>query len=237
MGDQGVQVDRQELSPINFLERAGDVYADRVAVVDGPKIFTWQEFRGRARRCAHALRKAGLQHGDRVALLAWNSEALLLAHFAVPLAGGVLVAMNTRLSEREIAYIVQQSGARLLFFSPELEAQCAAIPTSVQKWNLHDQWEPFLATGEDEVVDSWLVDEEETISINYTSGTTGRPKGVMYSHRGAYLNALAMALEHRLTTESLYLWTLPMFHCNGWLFPWALAAVGAQSICIPSIDT
>lgn len=237
MSDGGTQVDRQELSPMVFLERAGDVYADRVAVVDGSQTVTWHEFRSRARRWAHALRKAGLQKGDRVALLAWNSEPLLLAHFAVPLAGGVLVAINTRLNEQEVAYIVRQSGARLLFFSAELEVQCAAIPAGVRKWNLQDQWQPFLATGEDDLVDSWLVDEEETISINYTSGTTGRPKGVMYQHRGAYLNSLAMALEHRLTTESRYLWTLPMFHCNGWLFPWALAAVGAQSICIPSVDT
>src|SRR5262249_51521311 len=162
---------------------------------------------------------AGLQKGDRVAFLALNSEPLLLAHFAVPLAGAVIVAINTRLNADEVAYIVSHSGSRLLFVSPEL-AQLA--PGDVPTIGIPRGLEDFIAGHPDGPVESWLDDEYETIAIDYTSGTTGRPKGVMYHHRGAALNAVAMALEHRLDAESSYLWTLPMFHCNGWTFTWAV---------------
>jgi fatty-acyl-CoA synthase len=230
------RIQRQELSPIHFLERAGDIFADRTAASDGDRTFTWREFRARARRFASALRALGLRKGDRVAFLAFNSEPLLLAHFAVPLAGGVLVAINTRLNANEIGYIVAHSGATQVFVSPELEPQVAEVPAEVPRVVLGPDFEALLQTGSEAPVESWLRSEDEPISINYTSGTTGRPKGVVYHHRGAYLNALAMALDHRLTVESRYLWTLPMFHCNGWCFTWALAAVGAESVCIPRIE-
>jgi fatty-acyl-CoA synthase len=227
---------RQELTPVSFLERSGTVFAERVAAVDGERSYTYAEWRGRSRRMAHALRKLGLEKDDRVAFLAFNSEPLLLAHFGVPQAGGVLVAVNTRLSVDEVAYIVEHSGSRWIFFSPELEELLAKVPESVGRFNLATQFEDFLASGSEEAVESWLEDEYDTIAIDYTSGTTGRPKGVMYHHRGAYLNALAMAIDHRLVPGSTYLWTLPMFHCNGWCFTWATAAVGARSWCIARVD-
>jgi fatty-acyl-CoA synthase len=230
------KVHRQELSPIHLLERAGEVYADRLAATDGDRRFTWREFRARARRFASALRHQGLQKGDRVAFLALNSEPLLLAHFAVPLAGGILVAINTRLNPNEVAYILQHSGATRVFVSPELLASLAEVPPTLPRIVLGPDFEALLAGGSDAPVESLLVSEDEAITINYTSGTTGRPKGVVYHHRGAYLNALAMVIDHRLQAESRYLWTLPMFHCNGWCFPWALAAVGAESVCIPRIE-
>ena len=231
-----IKVFREELSPVSWVERAGDAFAGRVAVVDGPVSYTWKEFRDRSRRLASALRGGGLEKGDRIAFLAWNSEPLLLAHFAVPQAGGVLVAINTRLSPDEIAYIVQHSGATMVFHSPELEVPLSGVPPEIQRVNLASGFEQFLAGGSDEPVESWLEDEYETIAIDYTSGTTGRPKGVMYHHRGAYLNAVAMTADLKLDKDSSYLWTLPMFHCNGWTFTWGMAAVGARSICIPKID-
>jgi len=227
---------REELSPVSWIERAGDAFADRVAVVDGPVSYTWRQFRGRSRRLASALRAAGLKKEDRIAYLAWNSEPLLLAHYGVPQAGGVLVAINTRLSVDEVAYIVEHSGSTMVFHSTDLEAQLAGVPDRVRRVNLATGFEEFLACGSDEPIESWLEDEYETIAIDYTSGTTGRPKGVMYHHRGAYLNAVAMTADLKLDKDSSYLWTLPMFHCNGWTFTWGMAAVGARSICIPKID-
>jgi len=227
---------REELTPINWIERAGEVYADREAVVDGSVSYNWREFRGRSRRLASALRASGLEKGDRVAFLAWNSEPLLLAHFGVPQAGGILVAINTRLSPDEIAYIVEHSGSSFIFVSPDLEPQLAAVPGDVRRIRLGPEFETLLASGSEEPVETWLEDEYETIAIDYTSGTTGRPKGVMYHHRGAYLNAMAMVNDLKLDKDSSYLWTLPMFHCNGWTFTWGMAAVGCRSICIPKID-
>ncbi len=236
MNEDFSRVFRQELSPTNFLERAGEIYANRVAVVDGDVQYTWSQFRARSRKLASALRDSGLRKGDRIAYLALNTEPLLLAHFGVPLAGGVLVAINTRLSPREIAYIVEESGAGTIFFSAELENQLSEVSADIRRIDTGEGFESLLDRGTDQSVESWLADEYELITVNYTSGTTGRPKGVMYHHRGAYLNAMAMALDIGLRKESKYLWTLPMFHCNGWTFTWAVAAVGAQSICIPRID-
>jgi len=232
----GQAVYRHEMTPVDFLERAGWVHAERVAVVDGERRFTYAEWRLRARRFASALRRAGLQRGDRVAFLALNSEPLLLAHFAVPLAGGVLVAINTRLSTDEVAYIVEHSGAQTVFYSPELSPLLALVPESVIRLSIGEDFEALLGTGSGESVASWLQSEDDILALDYTSGTTGRSKGVMYHHRGAYLNALAMVIETRLRSDSRYLWTLPMFHCNGWCFTWALAAVGGTSVCLPRVD-
>jgi fatty-acyl-CoA synthase len=226
---------REEMTPVNLLERAGYVFGDRVAVIDGLASHTYREWRARCRRLASALRAAGLRKGDRVAFLALNSEPLLLAHFAVPQAGGVLVAVNTRLNASEVAYIVADSGSRFLFHSSELAAQLSEVPADVRKVVLGAEFEAFLGTGGEGPVDSWLEDEYEVCAIDYTSGTTGRPKGVMYHHRGAYLNAVAVALENRLSSRSCMLWTLPMFHCNGWSQTWAVAAAGARSVCIPRV--
>jgi fatty-acyl-CoA synthase len=227
---------RAELTPVSFLERAGAVFASRVAVVDGPISYSWAEFRARSRRLASALRKAGLKKNDRVAFIALNSEPLLLAHFGVPQAGGVLVAINTRLLATEVAYILEHSGASFVFWSPELEAALPHDLKGIPQIKLGPEFETFLASGSDKVIASWIGSENELCAIDYTSGTTGTPKGVMYHHRGAFLNALAMVVENRLTAETSFLWTLPMFHCNGWSHTWALAAVGARSVCVRRVE-
>jgi fatty-acyl-CoA synthase len=237
-GDHGTRSSpfRQELTPVSFLERAGTVHADRVAVVDGSVRHTWAGIRARARRLASALRARGLRRGDRVAFLALNSEPLLTAHFAVPMAGGVIVAINTRLSAGEVGYIVTHSRSRFLFCSPELSPIADPVPEGVERRLLGDEFELLLSTGGDAPVASWLLSEDDLCAVDYTSGTTGRPKGVMYHHRGAYLNALGMVIEEGLTATSNYLWTLPMFHCNGWSHTWAVAAAGSTSTCIPRVD-
>ncbi|HLQ60318.1 MAG TPA: AMP-binding protein, partial [Candidatus Acidoferrales bacterium] len=227
---------RQELTPVSLLERSGWVHSQRVAVVEDGSSFTYAEWRARSRRFASALRRAGLKRDDRVAFLALNSEPLLLSHFGVPQAGGALVAINTRLNPDEVGYVLDHSGAGFVFYSPELKDQLAQAPRGIQKFDIRQDFEEFLSTGSDEPVESWLEDEDDTIAIDYTSGTTGRPKGVVYHHRGAYLNAVALVIENRLKPESRFLWTLPMFHCNGWSHTWALPAVGARSVCIPRVD-
>ena len=227
---------REELTPVSFLERAGSVHADRLAAVDGERRYTYREFRARSRRLAHALRGAGLRKDDRVAFLALNSEPLLLGHFGVLQAGGVIVAINTRLSADEVGYILRHSGSTTVFHSPKLKGMLTEAPDGIRRLNLATELDDFLATGSDAPVESWLEDEYEVCAIDYTSGTTGRPKGVMYHHRGAYLNAVAMAMDLRLDVDAKYLWTLPMFHCNGWTITWACAAAGAASVCIPRVD-
>ena len=235
-GQKGGSPFRQELSPISFLERAGEVHAARIAVTDGLRSFTWADFRTRARRLASCLRRDGLSSGDRVAFLALNSEPLLLGHFAIPMAGGVIVAINTRLDAAEVAYVVSHSGSRTIFISPELRAAADRLPSNVRRIGLDQEFDTYLASGSDAPIESWLESEDDLIAIDYTSGTTGHPKGVMYDHRGAYLNALGMVVENLLDSTSNVLWTLPMFHCNGWSQTWSMAAAGSRSVCIPRID-
>ena len=233
--------DYEPLTPTAFLDRAGTVFADRVAVVDGETKFTWAEFRERCLKFAGALRRAGVAPGDRVALLAPNSQTLLAAHYAVPWAGAVLVALNTRITASDIAWILDHSGARLLVHDATFAATAA---DAVTKANARiDTWQ---AGGDADAIEERIAaaepfrhpvdDERSMLAIDYTSGTTGPPKGVMYHHRGAYLQALAMAFHMRLDSDSVYLWTLPMFHCNGWCFPWAVTAAGAQHVCLPRVD-
>ncbi len=221
------------LTPVSFLERSALAFPERTAVVDGDRRLTWAELRERTRSLATALQERGLEQGDRVAFLAWNSVEMLEAHFALPWAGCVLVPINTRLTASEIAYIVDHSGSKLLVASPDL---AALAPHGVETIVTGDGYETLLAAAGRGEPEDRLAGEDDTISINYTSGTTGRPKGVMYTHRGAYLNALSEALHARLDSRSVYLWTLPMFHCNGWCFPWAVTAVGATHVCLPKVD-
>ncbi|HLZ63285.1 MAG TPA: acyl--CoA ligase family protein [Ktedonosporobacter sp.] len=237
------KVYRTELTPLSFLERSALVFADKVAVVHGERTYTYAEFAARAYRLASHLRHAGLQKHDRVAFLSPNTPALLEAHYGVPAAGGILVAVNTRLNTREIGYILQHSGAKFLFVDAELYPLVESLNLDALQvvriedtGTMDDPYEQYLAGGSPEAPESWLEDEEETISINYTSGTTGNPKGVMYTYRGGYLNALGEVIESGLRSESVYLWTLPMFHCNGWCFTWAVTAVGARHICLRKLD-
>ncbi len=235
------KVYRSELTPVSFLRRSASVFPDKTAIVHGARRYTYRQFEERVNRLASALRAAGMQKHDRVAFLAFNTPPMLEAHFGVPAAGGILVAINTRLSASEISYILQHSGARFLFVDAELQGLIEDA-TGIQVVRIDDTgapddpYEAFLATGSPEPVASWLEDEEETISINYTSGTTGRPKGVMYTHRGGYLNGLGEVIETSMTFETVYLWTLPMFHCNGWCFTWGVTAVAGTHICLRKLD-
>ena len=231
---------RTELTPLSFLSRSARVFPDKVAIVHGERRTTYREFEERANRLASALRASGVAPGDRVAFLAPNIPALLEAHYGVPASGAVLVAINTRLAPQEVADILAHCGARLVFCDHELVDLVEGIDVEVVRIDdtgtPEDPYEQFLAGGSPEQVEHPVADEEDVISINYTSGTTGRPKGVMYTHRGAYLNALVEALQANLRAESVLLWIVPMFHCNGWCFPWAVTAMGGRHICRRKVD-
>ena len=205
-------------------------------MVDGETRFTWAEHRERIRQLACALQAHGIEHGDRVAFLAPNGNELLEAHYGVPWSGAVLVAVNTRLAATEVASILEHSGARLLVVDPSLEHLVPDSALEVLRCGEGGSYEAFLAGAPGGEPEKRLAGEEDTISINYTSGTTGRPKGVMYTHRGAYLNALAEAHHARLDSRSAYLWTLPMFHCNGWCFTWGVTAVGGTHVCLRTFE-
>ncbi len=237
------KVSRTELNPVNFLHRAAYLYPDQAAVVDGGRRYTYRQLAERSWRLASALRSAGLAKGDRVATLLFNSAPMLEAHFGVPAAGGILVAVNHRLASAEAGYILQHSGARYLLLDTSLEALAAPLDLAgvtvircAGTGGPGDPYEELLAGASPARPPSWLENEEETISINYTSGTTGRPKGVQYTYRGAYLNALNEVIHAGLGPGSVYLWTLPMFHCNGWCFPWAVTAVAARHVTMRAVD-
>jgi fatty-acyl-CoA synthase len=242
LSDAARHAHREELTPISFLERSVLVYPDRVAVTHEDRRYTYREFGERVNRLASALLRAGLRKGDRVSYVCPNIPALLEAHFAVPLAGGVLVALNYRLGAAEIGGILEHSGARFLFVDHEFEHLAANAGDHVRVVRVDDTgapddpYEAFLAEGSPDPLASPVQDENDAISINYTSGTTGSPKGAVYHHRGAYLNALGEVIETRMTSESVCLWTLPMFHCNGWCFSWAVTAVGGRHVCLRKVD-
>jgi fatty-acyl-CoA synthase len=242
-GAAAEKVFRSELNPVDFLHRAAYIYPDKTAVVSRHQRYSYRQFAERSWRLANALRSAGLGKGDRVAALLFNSPAMLEAHFGVPAAGGILVAVNNRLSSAEIGYILAHSGARYLLLDSELEVLTKPLELAgvtvircTGSGGPEDPYEQLLASGSPARPPSWLEHEEETISINYTSGTTGRPKGVQYTYRGAYLNALGEVIHAGLAADSVYLWTLPMFHCNGWCFPWAVTAVAARHVTLRAVD-
>jgi fatty-acyl-CoA synthase len=243
MTDPPGRVYRTELTPVSFLRRSAAVYPGKTAVVHGERRYTYRQFAERVGRLAAALRAGGLAKHDRVAFLSPNAPAILEAHFAVPAAGGILVTVNTRLNADEVGYILKHSGARWLFFDAALKPLADALDTAGLRvvriddtGRPGDPYEDFLAAATPGPVESWLEDEEETIAINYTSGTTGRSKGVIYTHRGAYLNALGQLIETGLGPDSVYLWTVPMFHGNGWCYTWAVTAAGGTHVCLRKID-
>jgi fatty-acyl-CoA synthase len=227
----------EPLTPLTFLDRSAAVYGDRLGVVDGERRMTYAELSDRCGRLAGALGARGIGRGSVVSLLAPNTHVALEAHFGVPMSGAALNALNVRLSAGELAYIIGHAEACLLLVDHELEPLAAEInsvldrpiPTVVAGGAV-DEYEPLLASASADRLA--VTDEGSLISINYTSGTTGRPKGVMYSHRGAYLQAMAMAAQAGLDNSARFLWTLPMFHCNGWCFPWAVTAVGGVHVCL-----
>ena len=244
----GVSFDN--LNPAAFLERSALVWPGKPAVAHGERIYSYAEFRERVCRLAGALRGLGVERGDRVAILSPNTPAMLEAKFGPLRLGAVLVSLNTRLAPREIAYILNHSGAKALIFDAELaetarvlRADCPRVETWVRVADgtldaadvAGPEYEALLRATEpvEEVVE---IDELDTIAVNYTSGTTGFPKGVIFHARGAYLNALGEALETGMNAETVYLWTLPLFHCNGWCFPWGVTAVGGTHVCLRKID-
>ncbi len=237
------RVDRTELTPVSFLTRSAYVFPDKPAVVHGERRYTYRELEARVNRLASALRQAGLGKHDRVAFLCPNIPAMLEAHYGVPAAGGVLVAINIRLSTDEIGYILKHSGSRFVFVDAELEPVIKPLDLNGVRvirvddtGRAGDPYEDFLAGGSPAPVESWLESEDEMLAINYTSGTTGRPKGVIYTHRGAYLNAIGEILETAMSWDARYLWTLPMFHCNGWCFTWGVTAVAGTHVCLRRVD-
>ncbi len=237
------RVSRSDLTPVSFLHRSAFIHPDKTAVVHDDRRYSYREFAERVNRFAARLRADGLAKGDRVAILSPNTSAMLEAQFAVPAAGGIIVGINTRLNADEIAYIVEHSGARWLFADAELVPLVADLDPAVvtvvridDTGAAGDPYEDFLAGGSPEPVTSWLADEDETIAINYTSGTTGRPKGVMTTYRGAYLNALGQVIEMGLNADSVHLWLVPMFHCNGWCLPWGVTAVAGTHVCLRRVD-
>ncbi len=239
MSETARAVHLHELTPLDFLERSAFVFREKVAVVDGDVRRTYPQFRERVHRAGRALTSLGIRPGDRVAVLAKNQSALLESHYAVPLVRGILCALNVRLVANEIAYILEHCGAKAVIYDEEFAALLDGAPPEIVRvtsGSPDSHYERLLREQTDEALPLPDLDEDETISINYTSGTTGRPKGVMYTHRGAYLNALAEIFHANVRPESSYLWTLPMFHCNGWTFPWAITAAGATHVCLAKVD-
>ncbi len=225
------------LTPLDFLARSAFLYPDRIAVVEDDRRFTYAEFHQRCHRLASALAALGIQPGDRVAVLAPNTVAALEPHFAVPMIGAVLVMLNIRLKADELHWILNHCEAKVLLADPQFLPVLDPVRHDLRSvQHVVDDYESLLATGAFPCAQSRVPDENEMLCINYTSGTTGFPKGVMFTHRGAYLNALGEALEHGLTSESAFLWTVPLFHCNGWCFSWGVTAAGGRHILLRHVD-
>ncbi|HEV2336158.1 MAG TPA: acyl-CoA synthetase [Stellaceae bacterium] len=238
------------LTPLGFLTRAAAIYPDKLAVVHGERRYSYRQFEARCRRFADALKKRGIRPGDTVAVMAPNVPALLEAHYAVPMAGAVLNALNYRLDAREIAFILGHGAAKLLIadreFGPLVREARREFGRDIPLVEIADgdngpalggiEYEEFLGEGDPAATWSPPADEWTAIALNYTSGTTGNPKGVVYHHRGAYLNALGNAITFGLDRHSVYLWTLPMFHCNGWTYTWGVTAVGGTHVCLRRVE-
>ncbi len=247
------------LSPLGFIERAARVYPHRLAMVHGrgqdALRQTWGQTYDRCRRLASALQRAGIGKNQTVAVMLPNTPAMVEAHFGVPMAGAVLNTLNTRLDPSSIAFMLDHGEARLVIVDPEFAGvlqQALALrqnPSPLPVVMAHDalygpptvdvpaqDYESFLAGGDASFEWTLPADEWDAIALNYTSGTTGNPKGVVYHHRGAALNALSNILEWDMPKHAVYLWTLPMFHCNGWCFPWTLAARAGVNVCLRKVE-
>jgi len=244
-----LKVNFDVLSPVKFLVRSAAVYPDKLAVVYGEKRYTYREFYERVNRLASALTRIGIGKDDKVAFICPNTPPMLEAHYAVPMIGAALVSVNIRLSSHEVGYIIDHSDAKAVFvdneFAQLVVPNLGKLPKVKSLVNICDispdkplnglDYEAFLATGAPDPVPIVVDDEYQVVTINYTSGTTGLPKGVMYHHRGAYLNAIGEMLEIKFTPSSVYLWTLPMFHCNGWCFTWGVTAMGGTHVCLRQV--
>ena len=240
------------LSPVQFLERSALIWPAKIAVRHGPRAYTYAEFEARCRRFASALAQRGVGRGDTVAVMAPNIPTLLEAHYAVPALGAVLNAINYRLDARTIAFCLAHGEAKVLLtdaeFEPAVRAALAELDREILVVDIDDPEGPrgaplgtidysaLLAEGDPGFLWPGPDDEWEALALLYTSGTTGDPKGVVYHHRGAYLNALGNALAFGLRPDSVYLWTLPMFHCSGWTYTWAVTAAGGTHVCLRRVD-
>ena len=240
------------LTPLSFLPRAAHIWPDKTAVIHGHARHGYRELYARARRLASALAARGIGRGDTVAVMAPNIPPLLEAHFGVPMSGAVLNALNTRLDAGAIAFILEHSEAKLLIADREygavvrgaLARMAQRIPVvviddpqcdSAERLDGESDYEALLATGDPGFAWQPPSDEWQAIALNYTSGTTGNPKGVVFQHRGGYLNSLGNVIAFGLSDRAVYLWTLPMFHCNGWSYPWAVTAVGGTHVCLRKV--
>ena len=241
------------LTPLSFIERAAYVYPERLAVVHGGQRYSWKRTYERARRLGSALARRGVAPGDAVAVMLPNIPAMYEAHFGVPMCGAVLNTLNTRLDAESIAFMLKHGEAKVLItdreFSPTIEKALAATRPRPFVIDVDDpqyagegkrlgdtDYERFLQTGDPDYAWKWPADEWDAISLNYTSGTTGDPKGVVYHHRGAYLNAVCNIVTWSMPQHAVYLWTLPMFHCNGWCFPWSMAANAGTNVCLRRVE-
>ncbi|GAB4173675.1 MAG: acyl-CoA synthetase [Rhodocyclaceae bacterium] len=241
------------LTPLSFLARSAHVHPERCAVIHGSRRYTWAQVYERSRRLASALHSRGIGAGDTVAVVLNNTPEMYECHFGVPMAGAVLNTINTRLDPEAIAFMLEHGEAKLLIADREYSANIgpalARLGRELPVVGVDDpeyagpgerlggtDYEAFLAQGDPAFAWSPPADEWDAISLNYTSGTTGNPKGVVYHHRGAYLNALSNIVSWGMPPHSTYLWTLPMFHCNGWCFPWTMAANAGTSVCLRRVD-
>jgi fatty-acyl-CoA synthase len=241
------------LTPLSFLERAAYVYPHRTAAVHGDLRITWHEAYARCRRLASALARAGVGLGETVAVMLPNIPPMVDAHFGVAMIGAVLNTLNTRLDAEAIAFMLDHGEAKVLItdreFSPTVARALALASVEPLVIDVDDplyagpgerlgslEYEAFIAEGDPDFEWRWPADEWEAISLNYTSGTTGNPKGVVYHHRGAYLNAASNIITWGMPQGSVYLWTLPMFHCNGWCFVWTLAALAGVNVCLRKVE-
>ncbi len=245
------------LSPLGFVERSATVFPELTAVVHGHGATqvrrTWREVYVRSRQLAHALARTGIGRGDTVAVMLPNTPEMVEAHYGVPMAGAVLNALNTRLDATSIAFMLEHGEAKALIvdreFAPTVRAALEQLKHSLPVIDVDDpvyegeecplggtSYEEFLATGSADYAWPQPADEWDAIALNYTSGTTGNPKGVVYSHRGAYTNAVSNVLVWAMPHHPVYLWTLPMFHCNGWCFPWTIAAMAGTHVCLRRVE-
>ena len=241
------------LSPLTFLERSAFVYPERIAIIHGEQHYTWKQTYERCRRLASALMRRGVAPGDTVATMLPNVPAMYEAHFGVPMTGAVLNTLNTRMDAEAIAFMLQHGEAKVLLtdreFSSVIEKALKMMgPNHLFVIDVDDvsyqggkllgeiEYEALLEEGDRDFAWSLPADEWNAIALNYTSGTTGNPKGVVYHHRGAYLNAASNIISWGMPPHAVYLWTLPMFHCNGWCFPWTMAANAGTNVCLRRID-
>ena len=243
------------ISPLSFIERTAEVYPDRLAIVHGNLRQTWAQTYARARQLASALQRAGIGKNETVAVMLPNTPPMVEAHFGVPMAGAVLNALNTRLDPEAIAFMLDHGEAKVVIVDPEfagtlrkalalrqhkspllvIDVEDALFTGETQPAG-SSTYESFLDGGDPAFAWSLPADEWDAIALNYTSGTTGNPKGVVYHHRGAAMNAISNVLEWDMPKHAVYLWTLPMFHCNGWCFPWTVAARAGVNVCLRRVD-